>query len=371
MKRKNKNKEVLDKSIEKTTDTDKPDNENIKPGKRKKKLVIILSAIISVPLLIVLLIIYTNPFRSSPKNLTITIAWNQGSITDDIARVFAREMDTSVILHNLTGANGATGANDVFRSPHNGGKILSTSLSAFVTSEAMGFAESSPNDWEVWLCAFAPAVLVVPSESPYHTFNALLDAIQTYPGVLRCADDGYGTINFIAAELLSSKMVLEVNHRSFSGAAQVIDAFSEYEADFAILLSVQAAEYVQSGRLRALGVFSEEAVTLNGDTEFIIPPLKGYSDRFDATLPFGEYYGFFIPKNTPGSQLSGLDTVINNALDSDNFKDYMNISGLTTVASDRSKSSGIINRFSSLANWTLFDAGFLPTDPDTLGIPRP
>jgi len=108
--------------------------------------------------------------------ITITVAWNPGSITDDIVGVMAKNMDLQVKKQNITGANGANGLNAVFAAKHTGKHLLSTSLSAFMAAEAMGFAESSSKDWTGWLTAFSPFVTVV-SEDKTETRMLLADAV--------------------------------------------------------------------------------------------------------------------------------------------------------------------------------------------------
>jgi len=319
--------------------------------KRKKRLLmIIITIVILIPVIVVLLIINTNPFQRSPDELTITIAWNPGSTADDVVRAMSREISTNISLHNVVGANGANGANAVYRSLRNGSNVLSTNLSAFVTSEAMGFAESSPRDWEVWLLAFSPAVIIVADDSPYQTIDDLIADIRANPSTIRCADDGYGTIGFTAAELFSSQIVLEVHHESFSGEAQAIDAVLNNQADFAILLGALVAENIRSGLLRELGAIN---------------------DAVNLAVPFGEYYGLFIPANTPHEHLASFDSMIKSAASSETFLSYLSNAGLLAVTPDRSTSAATVEGFSSITNWTLWSAGFLPTNPDSLGIQKP
>jgi len=346
-------------------------NKKVSKRRLRNRLIIIIAAILLVLASAVLLIIYTNPFGSTPRELTITVAWNPRSTVDDIARAIAGEINTAVNIKNITGANGASGANEVFRSVNNGGNILATNLSALVTSETMGFSESSHRDWEAWLFAFSPAVLVVPNDSHFHSIDYLIETIREYPGIVRCADDGYGTVSYIAAEFFSSQIVLELSHQSFSGNSTAASALLEYQADFAILLSSQAKDLLRTGQLKALGVFSENNFILSGDTDILIPPITGFSSKFDASLPFGEYYGFFIPGNTPSAGLDRLDNMFIEAAGSVTFIEFTRNSGLEALVPDRSLHKEIAERICSVANWTLYNTGFLPTNPNTLGIPEP
>ena len=337
---------------------------------RDRRNIIIASAliIIAVTLIIVRYAVFTS---NTPDQITITVAWNPGSIADDMVRAMIPSMDSQVTLQNITGANGADGANEVFRSERNGTHLLSTSLSAFVTSEAMGFSEASHNEWTAWLCAFAPVIVVTAGNSPYNDMDGLLTDIRHNPGRVRCADDGAGTAGFIAAELFSSGGNLEIDHISFSGSNSVITALEGSEADFAILLSVQVIDHLRSGRLKALGSFTKEEITLYiNDTEIMIPSAAGLNDRFDSILPLGEYYGIFIPADTSQAKSNSIETIIKKSVASDLFNIFTSNAGLINVTPDKSKNAETIESFCSTVCWTLYDVGYLPVNPDTLGIQR-
>jgi tripartite-type tricarboxylate transporter receptor subunit TctC len=120
-----------------------------------------------------------------PEQIVITVAWNPGSVSDDIARVMAGNINseiTQAVLQNITGANGANALNAVYNAPHDGTHLLSTSLSAFFESERMGFAESSRDDWTWWIVAYSPAYddyygLFVPAATPQPLLRGLENLI--------------------------------------------------------------------------------------------------------------------------------------------------------------------------------------------------
>jgi len=347
--------------------------------RQSNRLVILITVIVLIAVTSTMFFIRGDVFdrSSTPDHITVTVAWNPGSIADDMVRAMSAATDTQISLLNITGANGATGANAVFQSERDGTELLSTSLSTLVTAEATGFSEHSQKDWEAWLCAFSPAVIVIADDSPYHSMDDLITAIRQNPGRLRCADSGFGTVSFAAAELLSTRVILEIDQISFAGSSQAVralqnSALAENEAEFAVLLSCEITEYLRTGQIRAIGVFSNEEFILHNDNAKIsIPAISGIDSRLDAVLPFGEYFGLFIPADTALSGLHSLDSLINTSVDSEVFSGFTNKAGLANIKYDRHISGAAIEHFSPLINWTLYDTGFLPTNPETLGIPRP
>jgi len=296
---------------------------NKKNRKNKKAKVIIITAVLLSAAVAACFLFGLFDFRKFfadiPGQLTITVAWNPGSMADDIARVMAGNTDTQTAMQNIPGAQGANGLNSVFSTGADGANLLSTSLSAFVTSEAMGFAESSPGDWTAWLVAFSPAVLVVAADSPYNSVDELAGLI--------CANSGFGTVSFAAAEQLSG----DYGHISFQGVNAAVNALYDGEADFAVLLKTEVAGRLNSGELRVL-----------------------------ETMDFGEYYGLFVPASVRKSRLNGLDILIESAVTSEAFAAFINENGLSAADYNRKQSSAVISEYGVLLRNLLFEAGFLP-----------
>jgi tripartite-type tricarboxylate transporter receptor subunit TctC len=127
------------------------------------------------------------------------------------------------------------------------------------------------------------------------------------------------------------------------------------------LLYAEIALHLHSGELRALGAF--------GDTD-IAPSVAGISSDIDAILPFGEYFGLFVPAEVPQNRLNGLERLIQAAASSDAFAAFVRDGGLIAVTPDRKQNGEQTGRFAALVCWTLYDAGHIPANPETIGIGR-
>lgn len=295
--------------------------------------------------------------------VTVTVAWNPHSTADMMARAMAGAADTPLKLENLPGAHGANAMNAVYATDRNETRLLSTSLSAFVTSEAMGFGESSHRDWAAWLCAFSPALIIVPADSPYQTIDQLIAALRQNPGNLRCANAGFGTVGSAAAELLGTRALLEFDHIDCAGSGPAANAILNGEADFAVLLSTEVKDRLRSEELKALASFAEEDIILD---EIIVTSIAGIRDSLDEILPFGEYYGFFIPDDINFSRLMGMDGLLKTVSSGENFEPFLEQSGIIALNPSRRNSEQTIERMASLLCRTLYGMGYLPNIPDSI-----
>ena len=151
-----------------------------KVQKEKRRLIITIIAIILAGVLLTTAAIVWYYWQSPadiPEQITVTVAWNPGSIADDVVRVMYFG-ETQLVLQNIPGTHGAMGLNAVFNQEHDGTSLLSTSLSAFHEVNEMGFAESTPEDWTWWIVAYSPEYddyygLFVPASVPKNRLRGL------------------------------------------------------------------------------------------------------------------------------------------------------------------------------------------------------
>jgi tripartite-type tricarboxylate transporter receptor subunit TctC len=326
--------------------------------KRKHLILILIIAAVAVVSAVLFFVLRNR--RDIPTHLTVTVAWNPHSTAHDMAHALAPGMGAQ--LQNVPGANGARGLNAVYAAARDGENILATSLSAFVTAEAMGFGESPRQNWTGWLCAFAPAIVVVAADSPFATMGDLTAALYQSP--LRCANSGFGTISFTAAELFRTKTALEFEHISHAGSSPAINALLNGDADFAILTSTEITHVLRSGEIRALAAFTEtEFAIWDGDREISIPSVAGFNGNLDNLLPFGEFYGIFIPANTPQDRLNGIESQIQVAAESETFVTFIRERGLAPFTPNRTQNTTYIENFCNHVCEILQNAGFLPILP--------
>ncbi|MCL2198522.1 MAG: tripartite tricarboxylate transporter substrate-binding protein [Defluviitaleaceae bacterium] len=323
------------------------------PERKRLTLVLIIAAVAVVSAVLFFIL---RDGRDVPSHLIATVAWNPHSTADDMIRALAPGMEAQLTIQNIPGANGARGLNAVYAAARDGENILSTSLSAFVTAEAMGFAESPRQNWTGWLCAFAPAIVVVATDSSFATLDDLTAALRQSPGALRCANSGFGTISFTAAELFRTKTDFEFEHISHAGSSPAINALLNGDADFAILTSTEITHALRSGEIRALAAFTESDFAIwDGDREISIPSAN--------LLPFGEFYGIFIPANTPQNSLNVIESQIQAAAESETFAIFIRERGLAPFTPSKTQNTTHIENFCYHVCEILQTAGFLPILP--------
>ena len=324
-------------------------------NKHKKPIIITAAALVCAAAVAVLFFI-SNRELFEPD---IVVPWNPGGIADLTARALVPGSE----IKNIPGANGANGSNEVLNAPRDGKTALSTNLSAFVTSHMLGFTETGHTGWEIWLTAYAPAVVAVRADSPYNTLPDLLNA----DGKPRCANAGGGTMSYVAAYLFAEAAGIDVEHTAYSGSNPAVNAVAEGNADFIIALSTELTAKLRSGELRALASLSDADLQLSG-VPYSIPKASDAVPALKNIAPFGEYYGMMMPKTTPRNALRNCDALWVAAVKRESYGTFADETGLLKLNAKRETKTA--NRMASIICWTLYDSGYVDISPETAGIKR-
>lgn len=138
--------------------------------------------------------------------------------------------------------------------------------------------------------------VVVRADSPYQDLKSLLEAIKTDPSKITLAGGSApGSMDHLISVLPAAKYGIDpkkVKYVSYDGGGEAIAALLGNNADMIATDASGITEYLKAGKIRVLGVTSEER--LGGDLKDV-PTLK--EQGIDAT--FNIWRGVFGPPDMP------------------------------------------------------------------------
>jgi tripartite-type tricarboxylate transporter receptor subunit TctC len=151
---------------------------------------------------------------------------------------------------------------------------------------------------------------------------------------------------------LGEKAAFDFSHISLPGSSPSINALTNGDADFAVLLSVEAVGALRSGQIRALAAFTEDDFIIRGENEILIPSLPSATAQdFGEFLPFGEYFGLFMPNAAPQANITAVESMLQNPPPS--FEDFIRERGLIAIPPSIPTSAAHMNRLCPLICQTL------------------
>jgi tripartite-type tricarboxylate transporter receptor subunit TctC len=246
------------------------------------------------------------------RPVRVVVPFAPGGATDVIARLVGQKlMDTwgqPIVIDNRGGATGAIGSELVARAPPDGYTILMGTASTHSVAPAVNpklnykLEDYAPAS----LVATFPNMLVVHPSVPAKTVPEFIAVLKANPGKYNYASSGPGSSIHLAAELFKQMTGTEMAHVPYkgSGPAMIDLVAGRVQCMFDNMTTVWP--YVQSGKLRALGVAGRERSPTAPDVPAIAETLRGYEAN--------SWVGFFAPGGTPRAIVEKISADTRNAV---------------------------------------------------------
>jgi len=167
----------------------------------------------------------------------------------------------------------------------------------------------------------APIVIASKSDAPWKTLKEMVAYAKANPGKIRGGSAGIGSISHIMLEELKRAAGVDITHVPFAGSAPSIPALLGGHIEISLANPTPFLPHVQSGAMRALGVFEDKRIGVFPDT----PTVKelGY-----AVHNLGSYYFIFAPKGTPKNAVQILYDAFLKAEKTDAYQKWCKDNGM-------------------------------------------
>jgi tripartite-type tricarboxylate transporter receptor subunit TctC len=249
--------------------------------------------------------------------IRLILPFPPGGPADVMARVVAERIGATggptLVIESHPGAGTEIGTEYVARSAPDG-STLGIISNSFVVLPLTRKLKYDPFTDLVPICELAtfPPLIVVNSDSPYHTLADLIDAAHAQPGVLTLATIGPATSSQMAFEMLKYAAKANITFVPFAGYTLAIQALlgNQVTAALADLASLQGQ--IQTGKLRALATTARKRITSLTDVPTVAELGYNVQDEF-----FG---GVIAPAKTPKETIAKLTEIFSTALRSPEIK---------------------------------------------------
>jgi tripartite-type tricarboxylate transporter receptor subunit TctC len=201
------------------------------------------------------------------RPVTIVVPYATGGFTDQLARVIAPALSARwgqpVVVDNRNGGGTTIGTALVARAPGDGHTLLLTGFGFTANPLLMKNLPYDPKALApVTLVADAPSVLFVANKVPASNLKEFVAYMRSNPGKVVFASSGNGSSPHIGAEMLASMVGVPIVHAAYRGNAPALNDLMGGQVD-AMFDSPSSMSFVQAGRMKVIGVASEQPATPN------------------------------------------------------------------------------------------------------------
>jgi tripartite-type tricarboxylate transporter receptor subunit TctC len=216
-----------------------------------------------------------------------------GGTIDNLARAvmapaLERELKAKVIIKNVSGAGGTTGTAEAATTRPDGYNFLVAPAGPVVIQFLLRNLPYSPDDFiPVYFISDNPFFLIVPTKSPYNTFQEFLDDAKANPGKIAYGTAGPGTVPHLTMAAMCAHYGLDMVHIPDRGGAEVMKSM----ATGTVQATADGGTYLTRFDNKGLVRFGDERVPEFPD----IPSAK----ELDCPLRFSTWNAVWAPKGTP------------------------------------------------------------------------
>ena len=233
------------------------------------------------------------------KPITFVVPYAAGGLTDVLAREvgahMSKKLGQPVVVDNKPGGAAQVGMNVLKKAPADGYNVFIGDVPSLATN--VGLFKNLNYDPRTDLQAVAelivsPALVVVPVNSPYNTFEELVKGAKDKSQGLTYASQGVGTGGHLFGTLLQNKLNQEMTHVAYKGSIPGLQDTISGQVDFMYDAIPTSGPFVLGDKLRALAIGSKERSPLLPN----VPTLEelGYGEIVPTF-----WWGVAVKKGTP------------------------------------------------------------------------
>jgi tripartite-type tricarboxylate transporter receptor subunit TctC len=232
------------------------------------------------------------------KPIEILVPYTPGSSMDIMCRLVAdiapKYLGQPLVVINKPGAGGSIAAAEVIISKPDGYKLMETTNFFFATTVHTQKIPFDPKTL-IPLANFMEYKngFVVRGDSPWKTFNDLLDYARKNPGKLRWAHTGRGISQHLYGVLIFRKAGVEAIDVPYKGSPEMLSALLGGHLDAIMIVYGATKDHVISGKVRYLVTISDRRYSDPPNVPCAVE--LGYPEV--AKLP--TFVGLYAHKDTP------------------------------------------------------------------------
>jgi tripartite-type tricarboxylate transporter receptor subunit TctC len=268
------------------------------------------------------------------RPLTMINPFAAGGPNDVVARLFAQRMGEilgqSIVIENIGGAGGMSGADRVAKAPPDGYTFLQGTVGTQAQNQTLfkNPVYNSTTDFApVALVIEAPLVLVARKDLPVNGMKEFVAYAKANKEKMQYASAGTGSAIHLGCALVNMVAGLDVVHVPYRGANPAMQDLMSGRVDYLCDIITTAKPQIDAGTVKAIAIL----------TKARSPVLPNVPTAIEQGFDVEAYTwnAFFLPKGTPEAIVRKLNQATVEAMKSPALRRKLEAAGLILVSEDR------------------------------------
>jgi tripartite-type tricarboxylate transporter receptor subunit TctC len=268
------------------------------------------------------------------RPITMVIPFAAGGPTDVLGRIVAAKLGDilgqQIVVENLGGAGGMTGANRVKVAAPDGYQILlgTVGTQAQVQNLIKKPLYDGAKDFQpVALLGEVPLVLIVRKDLPVSNIQEFVAYTRKNQDKMSFASSGVGAAVHLGTVLLNSAIGVNVTHVPYRGSAPAMQDLQGGRVDYMTEIVSTAFPQIQGGSVKAIAALAPQRIKNLPD----LPTAREGGVNVDAYT----WNAIFLPNGTPEPIIKKLNAAAIEAMKSPQVREKLVPLGVTIVSEDR------------------------------------
>jgi tripartite-type tricarboxylate transporter receptor subunit TctC len=268
------------------------------------------------------------------RPVTFVVPYAAGGPNDAQARILAARLGEllhqQIVIENVGGAGGMTGANRVAKAAPDGYTLLLAGLAVF--GQIPTLYKKPPynpvTDFEpVALIADSARILITRKDLPAGTLPEFIAYAKSNQSHMQYASAGPGSGSHVCAILLDQLIGTHIAHVPYRGTGPAMQDLLAGRIDFTCEQISTAYPMIQSGQVKAIATLaaSRQAILAN------VPTAQEQGVDLDCSV----WIGLAFPKDTPKAIVDRLAEVANEAVETPAMRERYEKFGIAIVPPER------------------------------------
>jgi tripartite-type tricarboxylate transporter receptor subunit TctC len=273
------------------------------------------------------------------RPVTLVVPFAAGGTTDAIARIVADGLSTQlgqpVIVENVGGAGGMTGANRVAKATPDGYQFVLGSAGTHAHNQTLykhPLYNSLTDFVPVALVVEQPIVLVVSNDFPAGNLHEFIAYAKANFAKLKYGSPGTGSSNHLGCVLLNAAIGIDVTHVPYRGGGQAMQDLIAGRMDYQCPTGAVAIPQIAGKTVKAIAI-------LTRNRSAILPDLASADEQGLIGFESQNWYAIFLPKGTPVPIVRKLHDAAVATLEMPSVKNRLHLIGSEMVGPDRTSSA--------------------------------
>lgn len=256
------------------------------------------------------------------RPITMVVPFAAGGPTDTIARILAERMRAffgqTVLVENVTGANGSIGVGRVARAAPDGYTLSIGQTGTHVLNGASYSLQYHVlDDFEpISLLTDSPLLVVGKTSLPPDKLKDLIDWLRANPNTATAGTPGNGSLGQTSLILFQKITGTQFQFAAYRGSAPVVQDLVAGQVDLAIVDPITTLPQVRAGKIKAYAVAGKVRLAK-------APEIPTAEEAGVSGLSVSFWHGLWAPRGTKKEIIARLNEAVVNALSNPDVRTRM------------------------------------------------